>query len=141
MVQDNERHRLIKNQSGWSVGVDIEDVAKFRTALRPSSRFVSRTFSESEIEYCMSKGEPAVHFAGTFAAKEALYKAVNRLSDDVVKLTDFQISHDKKGRPAVSYVGTEHEPGTLDMKVSLSHTSDYAVAVALVMPKDWLRSG
>lgn len=121
--------------------MDIEEVDKFRTAMRSSSRFVSSTFSKPEIRYCMSKGEPAVHFAGTFAAKEALYKAINRLSEGVVKISDFQMSHDRKGRPEVSYVGSRHELGTLEMKVSVSHTMDYAVAVALVMPKDELKLG
>lgn len=130
------RRRPIENDSGWSIGVDIEDVDKFKTALRFSSRFFSKTFSRPEIKYCMSKGEPAVHFAGTFAAKEALYKAVNRVKMGAVEMTDFRISHDKKGRPAVSYSGKSHELESLDMKVSISHTTEYAVAVALVMAKD-----
>ena len=80
----------------------------------------------------MSKGDPAVHFAGTFAAKEAVYKAANHLHRGVVEMTDFQISHDKKGMPTVSYDGANHEVESLEIKVSISHTMDYAVAVAFV---------
>ncbi len=129
------RRGPIKNEAGWSVGVDIEEVDKFRTALRSSGHFFTRTFTRPEIKYCESKGEPAVHFAGTFAAKEALYKAVNHLGE-AVKMTDFQISHGKSGKPAVSYNGVSNEVKSFEMKVSISHTADYAVAVALVAAKD-----
>lgn len=124
------RCRPIKNNTAWGTGVDIEDVDKFRTALHLSGHFLSKTFSKPEIEYCMSKGDPAVHFAGTFAAKEAVYKAVNYLCRGGVEMTDFQISHDKEGMPTASYNGADHEVESLEIKVSISHTMDYAVAVA-----------
>ena len=126
------RRRPIKKNTEWGAGVDIENVDKFRTALRSSGHFLSRSFSRPEIKYCMSKGDPAVHFAGTFAAKEAVYKAVSHLHKGGVEMADFQISHNKKGMPTVSYNGANHEVKSLEINVSISHTIDYAVAVAFV---------
>jgi holo-[acyl-carrier protein] synthase len=122
------RHLPAKSVAAWGIGVDIEDVDRFRKALRSSSRFFSKTFTKKEIEYCKSKGDPGVHFAGTFAAKEATYKASNHLVGHRVVITDFEVLHDAKGGPRVRYVGggAKH----LVIKVSISHTLDYAVAVA-----------
>jgi len=53
---------------------DIERVAE--TIERYGDRFVHRIFTPGEIEYCTRRREPAIHFAGRFAAKEAAMKAL-----------------------------------------------------------------
>lgn len=45
-----------------------------KNAIR-SSHFVKRVFHPEEIKYAYSKAEPAKHFAGSFAAREAFSKA------------------------------------------------------------------
>jgi holo-[acyl-carrier protein] synthase len=40
-----------------------------------NDHFVRKIFAAEEIEYAMSQGEPARHFAAAFAAREALAKA------------------------------------------------------------------
>jgi holo-[acyl-carrier protein] synthase len=39
-------------------------------------RFIQRVFTAAEIAYCMRRRDPAIHFAGRFAAKEAAMKAL-----------------------------------------------------------------
>lgn len=43
---------------------------------RYGERFLQRVFTEGEIAYCLRRHNPAIHFAGRFAAKEAAMKAL-----------------------------------------------------------------
>lgn len=118
----------------WTVGVDIEEVTKFEKALRTNRAFFSRTFTPREIEYCMSKPKPAANFAGVFVAKEAVYKAASQLDKEVTKIDDFEIVHSKEGTPAARRTGARKRRNRrVQVKVSISHTADYAVAMALAM--------
>jgi len=104
---------------GLSVGVDIEEVANlpaaqdFRTEI-----FYADNFSAKEISYCLLQPEPRVSFAGKFAAKEAIIKA-----DPAYRSMPFhrlEILNDEAGRPYFR-----------DWVLSISHTSQYALSVAI----------
>jgi holo-[acyl-carrier protein] synthase len=109
------------------MGTDLVEISRFRD-LEASSPFFDRVFSEPEQEYCRSFSDSAGHFAATFAAKEACFKA---LPHGVIKsLRDIEILRDVQGAPHV------HLPSDIPITVlvSLSHTSDHAVGVALSLP-------
>ena len=79
--------------SEWNIGVDIVDVARFRRLDYSSSkRFYERVFTPKEIKYCLSYEDSAPHFAATFAAKEAVYKAMNKICE--VKLIEIEVLRD-----------------------------------------------
>ena len=119
----------------WAVGVDLEEVAGFEKALKRSRLFFSRTFTKAEIRHSNSKAGPARHFAGTFAAKEATVKAVSQLIQKTVKMSDFGIVRSRLGAPSVKWLGSP-KPKGLQVRISISHTAHYAVAVALAMLRD-----
>src|ERR671937_1020829 len=57
------------------VGVDLIEIERIRRALeRPGFR--ERCFTEAERAYCDAKANPAQHYAGRFAGKEAVGKAL-----------------------------------------------------------------
>ncbi len=118
----------------WGVGVDIEEIEKFAKALKGNRRFFARTFSKDEVEYCASKPNPAVCFAGTFAAKESVFKATNMFGGGPKKIGDFEIVRSGAGAPLVRWIGStpskKHRPM---VRVSISHAGDYAVALAVAM--------
>jgi holo-[acyl-carrier protein] synthase len=59
------------------IGIDATDIPRIvRTLERYGERFIQRIFTEEEIAYCTRRRQPAVHFAGRFAAKEAAMKAL-----------------------------------------------------------------
>ena len=59
------------------VGVDLIEIDRVRRALeRHGDGFRERCFTAAEREYCESKANPAQHYAGRFAAKEAVGKAL-----------------------------------------------------------------
>jgi holo-[acyl-carrier protein] synthase len=65
--------------------------------------------------------------AGRFSAKEALFKALNGIENEVL-MRDIVILNDESGRPFVE------KPKLKNMKIfiSISHEKEYAVAQAIV---------
>jgi holo-[acyl-carrier protein] synthase len=124
----------------WDIGVDIVDISRFRKVPYSNhKRFYSDVFTVREIEYCLSSGNPAQHFAATFAGKEAVYKAVNKRLN--IGLRQIAILRDRHGVPEVNFQvhrkeGNENPMGSADLpsevRVSLSHSSSYAIAFAIV---------
>ena len=58
------------------MGIDIVDICRFRKTLATRGKnFIDRIFLPSEKQYCGAKPRPWIHYAGRFAAKEAIAKA------------------------------------------------------------------
>ncbi len=110
-----------------NIGIDIVEVKRFRKIpYKKGSVFYSKIFSDAEIKYCLSKTDPAQHFAARFAAKEAVLKC---LRSTIYKVKEIEIVNDKNGAPLVMV--HSHRSSSGKFLVSLSHTHDYAVATAL----------
>ena len=107
------------------IGVDVVEVARLRAALERSPALEERLFTKSERVYCRSKKDPAVHLAGTLAAKEAVIKAL-RLGPLVAWGPRIEVTRDRSGAPVARVEGS-HGP----LEVSISHDGGVAVAVAL----------
>ena len=59
------------------LGIDATDIPRIVSTIeRYGARFLTRIFTEGEIAYCTRRREPAIHFAGRFASKEAAMKAL-----------------------------------------------------------------
>lgn len=116
----------------WGIGVDIEELSKVRKAITNKS-FVTRTFTRREVEYCMSKGNLATHYAGIFAAKEAVYKALSSIfshDEMIIDMASVEILHAKSGEPIVRLTKPSNKFRRLEIKVTISHSNTYAIAVA-----------
>ena len=61
----------------FGIGVDIVDINRFKNMdYKNNKKFYQKIFLDSEIEYCLKFKNSEQHFAGKFAAKEAVKKAV-----------------------------------------------------------------
>lgn len=115
------------------VGVDLCGIARMRKAVSRGG-FVSRVFSKGEIEYAEGHGDPAVHYAAAFAAREALAKAggwglwgMGLSSCEVVRTArgprfDFDASFKEQLEKA----------GVREVFLSISHESGMAVAMVVL---------
>lgn len=121
----SQRHKELHH----NIGVDIERVDRFR-AFGVKKAFFARIYTQKERRYCLSKGSPAEHFAGRFAAKEAVKKALSALIKEPLNYSDVEIINLKNGMPAV-LLG-KNLADKFYISLSISHTQDAAVAVALV---------
>jgi holo-[acyl-carrier protein] synthase len=105
------------------VGVDVADIARFRSALRKrKNRFFESIFSEQERSYCSSYKDAAPHFAGTFAAKESVQKALPKK----IAMQEIEIRRRDSGKPEV-WIKGRRSP----ILLSITHTERLACAVAI----------
>lgn len=81
------------------------------------------TFTDEERSYCLSYKDSAIHFAGIFAAKEALCKA----SGASIILSKFEIKHLESGQPEVWIKGKRAR----SYLISVTHEKTLAFAVAI----------
>lgn len=108
------------------IGVDIEDISRFRDTPFESNRlFYEKIFTEEEISYCLSKTDPYPYFAARFCAKEAFIKTLESFPRKL--LFDYKhIKVRKEGpKPFIEYQGEKH-------LLSLSHDKEKTVAFVVV---------
>ena len=99
--------------------------------------FLRRVYTEREIRYCQSRKHAIEHFAGLWAAKEAIFKAVGTHWSRGVAWTDIEVRKVSGGRQKV-YVGGQAKVvavrlGIADIMVSISHCRNYATAYAMAL--------
>jgi holo-[acyl-carrier protein] synthase len=116
-----------------SIGIDIIEVARIREVLLRTPRFAERVFTQSERNYCDSRGVVAAqHYAARFAAKEAALKALQTGWRGGISWQDVEVSTRESGAPYLIFTGhvqTVFEKfGATATHLSLSHTSEHAIA-------------
>ena len=117
------------------IGIDAVDIERLRDLLEHKPEAEQRLFTDTERTYCRAHSDPALHFAGTLAAKEAVIKAAS-LGPLVSWSRRIEIDRGPGGVPMVKVVGIP-DP---EMVVSISHDGGLAVAVAMVqekVPRRW----
>lgn len=121
------------------IGCDVLDVARFEKVYeRRGEPFLERLFSKKEREYCdQYKGSALLHYAGRFAAKEAIVKALGLGFRDGITFLDIEIVNDGLGRPRVFLAPFLNEKLKFpNILVSISHTKTTAFAVAHYKPSE-----
>lgn len=116
-------------------GTDIVSVGRITALIdRRGMLFLQRWFTAREIAYCNAKARPHNHFAGKFAAKEAVLKALPIVWNGPIPWRSIEIAQDERGHPIVHLSGGVLDAATRAgvgvVSVSLSHCGDYAMAVA-----------
>jgi len=120
----------------YGLGTDIIECARIARVIETHGElFLRRIFTPAEIDYCNGKKRSTEHFAGRWAAKEAIFKALGTGWRGKVQWTDFEIQHNGLGRPVVHVTGTSKdfliEERVADVLLSLSHCREYATATAI----------
>lgn len=116
------------------LGNDIVEISRIQAAIeRRGQRFLDLVFTHAEQEYCLSHRNPYSHFAGRFAAKEAVVKALGTGLRDASWL-DISIVNDELGRPTIvlssDFNLLWNNPSFL---ISISHCREYAMATAILL--------
>jgi holo-[acyl-carrier protein] synthase len=119
------------------VGIDLIEIERVRRALeRHGDGFRERCFTADERAYCDSKANPAQHYAGRFAAKEAVGKALGV----GVHFTWREIEIRGRPKPGVHLAGwtaaAAERLGAGRIELSMTHSRELAAAVAVVVDAD-----
>jgi holo-[acyl-carrier protein] synthase len=124
----------------YTIGVDLIEVQRIEHAVaRWGQRFLGRVYTPAEIEYCAGR---AGSLAARWAAKEAVSKALGtgwapQEAHDAgwIDWTEIEVERRPSGEPALRLHGKAQARsdalGVLDWKLSLSHTREHAIAMAL----------
>ena len=119
------------------IGVDMLEIARMQHALDERPYFIRRLFTEDERMYCEHTARPAEHYAGRFAAREAVLKALGLGFGNGVGIGDVSVMRDDSGRPHTLLAGraaeVAREQGVREVALSISHTHDVAVANAVAV--------
>lgn len=117
------------------IGVDIVRIERMRSV---SERLLERLYTEAERAYCESYGPRGRHerYAGRFAAKEAVAKALGTGISQGVSWTDLEILPSPAGSPRVELHGAAKDRldllGGRSIHLSISHDKDSAVAMVVL---------
>ena len=122
-----------------SVGVDMIEVGRIKKAMENSRigrRFRDRVFTEKEIEYCEKKRRGKYEsYAGRFAAKEAVMKALGRGWGARVNWLDIEVARARSGKPDIvlhnKTAGLATELGIRRWALSISHTAHHGLAYVI----------
>ncbi|ONH68727.1 Fatty acid synthase subunit alpha [Cyberlindnera fabianii] len=114
-----------------NVGVDVELISAINVE---NETFIERNFTDAEIKYCKAAPHPQSSFAGTWSAKEAVFKALGVESKGAgAQLKDIEITRDATGAPQVQLHGDALRAApSATVKVSISHDDFQSVAVAIL---------
>ena len=118
--------------SEYFIGTDIVSVSRIENIIQQySDRFKKNIFTYNEKSYCDLKPNPSIHYAGRFAAKEAIKKALYSSGIiDTINFIDIEITPSATGAPQVKLCNIDLE--NILVKISISHTDEFAIAFALI---------
>ena len=116
----------------YGIGTDIIEISRIREAINRTSSFKRKVYTEKEIEYIEKKKEPYASYAGRFAAKEAVSKALGT-GVRGFSLNDVEILNDELGKPTVTlYNNLLNHSEDLKIQISISHSREYAVSTVII---------
>ena len=116
------------------VGIDLVSIEKIAASVQ-SNAFCRKVFTPDEIEACETLANPAKHYAGKFAAKEAFMKAIGKGIRQEVWFTQIEVIGSETGAPGI-HVSGEAERAMKELSVERIHTSishSHGMAVAVVI--------
>jgi holo-[acyl-carrier protein] synthase len=120
------------------IGTDIVECLRIgRMIEHHGELFLTRVYTEREIRYCQARKHATEHFAGRWAAKEAVLKCLGTGWRKGLCWTEMEIRSDFQGRPEVRLCGAVKDQAQslriADVLLSISHCRAYAVAYALAV--------
>ena len=121
------------------LGLDATDIPRIVATIdRFGDRFLRRIFTPGEISYCTRRRQPAIHFAGRFAAKEAAMKALGTGHSRGVLWRDIEVVR-RGGPPQVQlHGGAGRRFAAMNGATSLltiTHTDELALAQVMILGK------
>uniref|UniRef100_A0A7C4QMT7 Holo-[acyl-carrier-protein] synthase n=1 Tax=Schlesneria paludicola TaxID=360056 RepID=A0A7C4QMT7_9PLAN len=119
-----------------SVGTDIVEVLRIGWMIeRHGDQFLTTVFTPDEIRYCQCRREYTQHYAGRWAAKEAVMKALGTGFVRGIGWKDIEVAVWPSGKPYIRLHGgvRDHaeQLGIRDILISISHCRTHATATAI----------
>ena len=112
----------------FAVGNDIVFLPNFKNSLTPE--FKNKVYTPNELAYCDQFDDSILRYASTWAAKEAVYKALKQLSAATLGWNKIEITREKiAGKPGVVLHQFPHQ---FQISITIAHDNDYVWAIAVI---------
>ena len=123
------------------IGTDIVEVQRIGNMIdKHDDTFIQKVFTTGEIEYCGPRKAAVQHYAGRWAAKEAILKAIGTGWSKGIKWTDIEVINQMGGKPYVKLNGKAievcEERGIDEILITISHCNLFATAFATALRLD-----
>ncbi|MEO8886987.1 MAG: holo-ACP synthase [Mucilaginibacter sp.] len=112
----------------FAVGNDLVCLSDFKFSL--TDVFKNKVYTPAEIAYCNSFTDSLQRYASTWAAKEAVYKAVKQIDPSPLAWKKIEVLRAKGG--GIPTVLLPPQFNNYQISLTLSHDGDYAWALALI---------
>jgi holo-[acyl-carrier protein] synthase len=121
----------------FGIGTDLVDIYRVEKIIKKwGDKFLTKVYSQNEIEYCQKKAFPSMHYAARFAAKESFLKSLGIGLGMGVKLQDIEVINNPQGSPVLTV--NEIIRARLDklginaIHISITHTREHAQAIVIL---------
>jgi holo-[acyl-carrier protein] synthase len=119
---------LVTAGKKFAVGNDLVFLPNFELSF--TEPFKNKAYTPTEMDYCNQFSDSLLRYASTWAAKEAVYKALKQLDDTTLGWQKIEIIRKKNaGEPQVLL---HNNPAKFKISLTISHDGDYVWAIALV---------
>lgn len=120
------------------IGTDIVECLRIgRMIEQYGELFLMRVYTEREIRYCQTRKHATEHFAGRWAAKEAIFKCLGTGWRRGLCWTDIEVRNDPGGKPQVLMCGAAKDQAQRlrisDILLTIAHCRAYATAYAIAV--------
>ena len=127
------------------IGTDIVECLRIAQMIkRHGELFITRVYTPHEIQYCQNRKAATQHFAGRWAAKEAVLKAVGTGWRRGISWRNVEIRNLSSGRPtsrsAAECANVVEEMGIGQVLISISHCRSHATAYAIAVDRGGMLS-
>ena len=121
-----------------SIGTDIIECVRIAQMIEKHGEvFLQRVFTQKEILYCSSRKTATQHYAGRWAAKEAVLKVLGTGWAKGIQWTDVEVVNEVSGAPVIKITGKAadiaRDLGIRQIMITISHCRAYATAFATGM--------
>jgi holo-[acyl-carrier protein] synthase len=119
------------------IGTDIIECLRIAKMIeRHGELFLTRVYTPHEIEYCTARKAATQHYAGRFAAKEAVLKALGTGWGSGAWFRDVEVVREPGLGPTVRLhdgaLRRARDLGVARIHVSITHERGHAAAVAVL---------
>lgn len=120
------------------IGTDIIQCERIADMIEKHQKtFLDRVYTPGENDYCGQRKASVQHYAGRWAAKEAILKAIGTGWAKGIKWTDIEVVNDGGGKPSAILGGEAKKIcesiGIHEVLISISHCDDFATAFATAL--------
>ncbi len=117
------------------IGTDIIECVRIAKMIEKHGElFLNRVYTRNEIAYCSCRKSTNQHYAGRWAAKEAVLKALGTGWAKGIQWTDVEVVNEIGGRPRIELGGEakviSQQMRIREILISISHCRSYAIAYA-----------